>query len=433
MTIRWSDWQLGAAGIRWNDWQLGAAGVYLALLTTNALMFWRSLAFGVAALLAILLLIRTFRTAPLRFARAPVAIMIAFAFWCLWATASLTWSVHPEYSADQLRREVGWTLLAVLIFAVASRDARSWRRLVATALLCFACLAALSGALMLAGRGSWDASEFHGGVGQWSTFLVLVAPLMLTLLAGAPAGFANGTRSLLAALALMALLLASARASDNRMVWVALAVVFATASLLGGLRWHATLRKKPLRWLLPIVCLLFALGMLFATAARDKAQQHFPPETTVAQTLAGDPRIALWNHTIERLRERPWLGFGFGRAIIGDELREALHDPLLAHAHNVFVSQWLQTGAIGFASFCALLATLLWRYFAWVRSGDDAMAVLGIVGVALVAGFVVKNVTDDFFFGSNAKEFWAFNAMLLGYGVRACGPQAARCNPDDHH
>jgi O-antigen ligase len=405
--------------IRWNDWQLGAAGVYLVLMTTNALTFWRSLAFGVAALLAVLLLIRTLHTAPLRVTRAPVAISIAFAFWCLWATASLAWSVHPEYSADQLRREVGWTLIAVLIFAIASRDARSWRRLVATALLSFACLAALSGILMLGAPGPWDASAYHGGVGQWSTFLVLVAPLMLTLLAGAPVGFANGTRSLLAALVLMVLLLASARATENRMVWVALAVVFAVASLLGGLRWHATLRKKPLRWLLPIVGLLFALGMLFATAARDKAQLHFPPDTTVAQTLAGDPRIALWNHTIERLRERPWLGFGFGRAIIGDELREALHDPLLAHAHNVFVSQWLQTGAIGFASFCALLATLLWRYFAWVRSDDDATAVLGIVGVALVAGFVVKNLTDDFFFGSNAKEFWTFNVMLLGYGVRA--------------
>ena len=57
----------------------------------------------------------------------------------------------------------------------------------------------------------------------------------------------------------------------------------------------------------------------------------------------------LWDHTVERIRERPWTGFGFGRGIIGDELRAALRDPLLAHAHNVFVSQWLQTGAPGFA------------------------------------------------------------------------------------
>jgi len=40
------------------------------------------------------------------------------------------------------------------------------------------------------------------------------------------------------------------------------------------------------------------------------------------------------------------------------------------------------------------------------------------VGVALIAGFAVKNLTDDFLFRSNAKEFWALSAMLLGYGVR---------------
>ena len=35
---------------------------------------------------------------------------------------------------------------------------------------------------------------------------------------------------------------------------------------------------------------------------------------------------------------------------------------MLTHAHNVFVSQWLQTGAIGFVAFVALLVALFWRY-----------------------------------------------------------------------
>ena len=39
-------------------------------------------------------------------------------------------------------------------------------------------------------------------------------------------------------------------------------------------------------------------------------------------------------------------------------------------------------------------------------------------GIALLAGFIVKNLTDDFLFRSNAKEFWALSALLLGYGVR---------------
>jgi O-antigen ligase len=398
-------------------WQPLAAAAYLALLPTNALTFWRSLAFALAALLTFAIAIAAARRDGPRLPAPPRAVSLAFAGWCLWSTLSLAWSVEPGYTAGQLRREVLWTLLAVPTFFIACSDPRTWRGFVITALGSLVVLTALAGVLTLA-TGGWDASHWHGGVGQWSTFLVLVAPLTVTLLAPAPGGFANGWRNILVALSLLALLLAAARATDNRIVWIALAAVYAVAATLGGIRWHATLRRAPLRWGVPLACLLVVLGALFASTVREKAQQHFPPQTSVAQALAGDPRIALWNHTVERIRERPWAGYGFGRAIIGEELKHELHDPLLAHAHNVFVSQWLQTGAPGFALFFALLAALALAYVRGFRSADETRAFLGIIGLALLAGFVVKNLTDDFFFGANAKEFWALNAILLGYDAR---------------
>jgi hypothetical protein len=36
----------------------------------------------------------------------------------------------------------------------------------------------------------------------------------------------------------------------------------------------------------------------------------------------------------------------------------------------------------------------------------------------MVAGFVVKNLTDDFFYRHNALVFWALNGMLIGFGAR---------------
>ena len=48
-----------------------------------------------------------------------------------------------------------------------------------------------------------------------------------------------------------------------------------------------------------------------------------------------------------KIEERPWLGYGFGRRVLADELAAELHDPLLTHAHNTFASQWLQTGLVG--------------------------------------------------------------------------------------
>ena len=150
------------------------------------------------------------------------------------------WSVHVAYTLREFRHELSWGLLTMAIFYVAAHDREAWRVLVATVLASFALLAALAGALA-ASPGGWNPERWHVGVGAFSTYLVLVAPLLLTLLAPAPAGFANGQRSLLIAGVLLALLLVAARLSDNRMVWIALASVFVTASVLAALRWRPTL------------------------------------------------------------------------------------------------------------------------------------------------------------------------------------------------
>ena len=119
-----------------------------------------------------------------------------------------------------------------------------------------------------------------------------------------------------------------------------------------------------------------------------------------------------------RVMTRPWVGFGFGRAILADQLKGEMQNPVLWHAHNLFVSQWLQTGAVGLALFAALLVALGTRFARFVRSRDETLAFVGIIGISLIAGFVVKNLTDDFLFRSNAKEFWALLALLQGFGSR---------------
>jgi len=81
----------------------------------------------------------------------------------------------------------------------------------------------------------------------------------------------------------------------------------------------------------------------------------------------------------------------------------------------------LETGVAGLAAFVALLVALARRYRTLLR--EPALAPLGMLGLALLAGFVVKNLTDDFLHRHNALVFWSLNAMLLGF---ACArPQAA--------
>jgi O-antigen ligase len=267
-------------------------------------------------------------------------------------------------------------------------------------------------------RGGWDAGRYHVGVGVWSTWLVLAAPLLFTLIAPRPAGFGASARNFVTGIVLLALLIMTARMSGNRIVWIALAVTFATASLAAAWRWSRPFARAPIRWAVPAALLLIVLAAAFVDALVLRAQTVYHGRESVAATLENDPRIALWEDVGDRVARRPWTGYGFGRRVLAGPLSTELHNPLLAHAHNIFASQWLQTGLPGLAAFVAFVAALALRYLRFLRSHDDALAFAGMLGLALVAGFLAKNQTDDFLFRSNAKEFWALTALLLGYGMR---------------
>ena len=399
-----------------NRWLLGFAAAYLFLLPTNAVRFAHSIAFAGAGLLAVVAYVIAWRHRVTRIPLAGPWILVPLFAWVAWSCLSLAWSVDPAYSQRQLAREVMDSLLAMLVFYVAARDARSIRLLIGAALASFACFALLAlGMAMI--EGTWDAGRWHHGVGPWSTWVVLIAPFMFALIAPPPAGFGGGMRLVALGLALLALLIVTARMTDNRVVWIALATVFATASLAAALRWPQTFTRTPMRWIAPIAVLLFVLALAFADVLEERAEV-VSPDGSVALSIERDPRLTLWEHVMSRIRERPLTGYGFGRRILAEPLARELGDPLLAHAHNVFASQWLQTGAVGMFAFVAFLTALLLRYLRFVRSRDDTLAFVGVAGVALIAGFLVKDMTDDFLFRSNAKELWVLTAMLLGYGVR---------------
>ena len=57
------------------------------------------------------------------------------------------------------------------------------------------------------------------------------------------------------------------------------------------------------------------------------------------------------------------------------------------------------------------LAAYHWRL---VRAGDEVLSRLGTIGLMVLAGFVVRNLTDDFFLRANAKLVFAVQGVLLG-------------------
>jgi O-antigen ligase len=124
--------------------------------------------------------------------------------------------------------------------------------------------------------------------------------------------------------------------------------------------------------------------------------------------------------------EAPWLGHGFGREILGAAFEpltpQRPNFPALRHAHNTFMDMALEVGAVGLAALLGLLLALARRYGAMLR--DPRLAPLGMMGLALLAGFVVKNLTDDFLHRQNSLVFWALNATLLGLARSAARADA---------
>ena len=394
---------------------------YLALVTISGHTYFRSIAFGLASIFALWLILGALFSDGEPIPAPSWYLWAALVAWCGWSVASLGWSLHPAYTKAELGTEIAWGMATATIFYVAARSGASFRTLTVAAVACAGFLSALAVFAAMT-TGTFDPEHAldrsHGGAGAFSTYLVLVMPLLPLLLAPKPVGFGSGPWPLSITAGVFALLLVAARLTENRMIWVALATGFLVAAVLAAWRWRARLIRAPKRWGGVLLALLVVLAVLFVDAAVQRARTDFKPDTPVAQSFADDRRFVLWQYTFERIRERPWTGFGFGKAILAEELRGELHDPMLAHAHNLFVSQWLQTGAIGVAALLAMLAALTWCYAAFLRAPDGTLAAIGLAGLVMLVTFVVKNLTDDFMIRPTSKEFWALNAVLVGYGLR---------------
>jgi O-antigen ligase len=397
------------------------ATCYLVLVVMSGLTYARSVAFTLSLVFALWLTLGAIFSDGEAIPLPPWPLLAALAAWSGWSAASLLWSIHPAFSAAELGTEVGWGLCTMFIFYVAARSGLALRTMLVAALGVgtLLCIMAIVGAGTGGALGVESGlSRHHGGSGAFSTYLVLAVPLLPLLVAPRPTGFGARPPVLVAAGFVFVLMLVAARITENRMFWVALAIGFIVAAGLAAWRWRGRLRRAPWRWLAVLALLLAVLAAFFVDAVGHRARSVFAPNTSVTQTFTDDPRLALWQHTFQRIAERPWLGFGYGKSILHEELKGELGDPLLAHAHNIFVSQWLQTGAIGAFALAALLAAIAWQYWRFLRVDDATLAALGLVGLALLASFLTKNMTDDFLVRPNSKEFWAINAMLIGWGIR---------------
>jgi O-antigen ligase len=347
-------------------------------------------------------------------ARVPRPLAVAAAAWIALCAASLAWSVDAQYTLQELRREILYGAIAFVVFFAGTRT---------SALLHLWMKTLFIGGLLL-GIGEWLrfvlpgiqwARDVSMGPGPFSTHVLILAPLLVLFLWRAPVGLA---RSVAFTLGMGVTLVAAGIAGDSRILWIALLVAAVVAF---AVFWRETPAQHPSRIgaRRALLVALVALPVLMMAAA-DYKLRYYPGAASTIESFSIDERPLIWKLATRDAAERPWAGYGYGREIIGARLREELVEAgqpkPYNHGHNVFLDAVLQMGVLGLVAFVLLMAALA-EAFLRTRKRDGGVP-LAIVGLAMLAGYLTKDLTDDFFFRPNSLVFWSIAGMLLGLAAR---------------
>ena len=342
-------------------------------------------------------------------------IWLPFALWAAWAACSLIWSINPDASLKELKNEIGYTAIGLWICFIGAQAPNAARVFLIVPAIAIAAACGIGLYEYTRGFERYLAGR-HGGPGDHSSALLTFTPCVaMTIWYGARAGWPQW-RTLLAAM-LLGLIFASAYTTLNRTVWIGLAVQFLLlGSLLllragrGGMRVSGRAKRA-----IAAVCLIAV-----ATSAAMVIGVQAEREALGARSMQRDVRLVLWPEIVARIAERPLTGYGFGRGLMLDALRAkfASLDFHLWHAHNLVLEAAIQLGLPGVLLLLLLLGALLregWRYAA---SNDELSAAAGMALIGVVAGMVVRNMTDSLFVRQNSLLFWGVAGVLLAIGLR---------------
>ena len=190
-------------------------------------------------------------------------------------------------------------------------------------------------------------------------------------------------------------------------MWVAL-LVAALTLLAMRFRWRAASGRARTAALAGVLALGVAGGAQIATVSGQKT--FAPGGGTLAAQLESDPRVKIWTYAVERVAERPWLGHGYGRGILGKDFVARFQGNILNwHGHNMLLNAAMSGGIVLVAALVALFAALAVA----LARGSRASAPCGFVLAVLVAA-IVKSLTDDVLIRETSLLFWSLAGMVLG-------------------
>lgn len=128
-------------------------------------------------------------------------------------------------------------------------------------------------------------------------------------------------------------------------------------------------------------------------------------------TLSG--RSGLWELAIQKITERPWLGYGyqgFWQSGGGAEIIWRTEGYRPPHAHNGFINIALDLGLIGLALFVLSLINNYFRAINWLRSGSG---ILRLWPILYITFFFLYNHSENTILEQNSIFWTLFVSVSL--------------------
>jgi hypothetical protein len=352
-------------------------------------------------------------------------LMVPVLAWAAWTAGAVAWSAWPKVSLHAWFDEVLYPLVSFWAFwLVGSRAEQPVRLALVTwfACLLLALMSGLNWGHLQPPTPETFPLHYYNRVGHTSTLAIFAIPLF--------AGLMLGSRWWLAGVLGLVACLFVGLATLNRFFWPAVAVTLLIALF-------PLYRKRMLLASVLVLAVAVAGVGTLELSARLRFGNAAPPPTQHAvvvdghtfyvparlsgidDTVSSDTRPKLWAFYGAVGEPHTWTGIGFGKPLPGMVYHAqipasllSLEPQALTHAHNLFLNTWLQTGVPGVVLQSLLLLCLMLRFWRF----RSAAPWISAAGIALVAGMVAKNLTDDFMWQTTMLAFWSFAGLLLGSG-----------------
>jgi O-antigen ligase len=401
-----------------DGWLLLATGVFLFTLPLPHTISLRQAALLLALVLGVIAIVR--RGMPMLPLKAP------FLAWLAVAAISLIGALEPGYSLREIKTEIVYGFVTYLVFFSQAQSERQWRTWLYVLLASFLVLSAGAFVVWADTGQAVTTGRFYNGVGSYTSYWITLFPFLMYLFFHFPL---RGTWRIAARIAPF-LFLIPVFLTRNRTIWFAFAVSCVVMFSLGFFKLESRVYRQ--RLLYSLVLVLVLVTVLLAYILGDRMHElSGASELTFERVLQWDLRPGIWKFVIADLATHPWRGAGFGLLSFDHAYPQwRAQYSILFHSHNVFLDAGVQMGVPGILAMAFVFFAIGREYWRLYRAAHGTLQWIGACGLTMLAGVLVRNMTDNFFTRDVALLFWALVGMSLGYARRVQQGGARRVETD---